>query len=59
MKSDKIPYIIYADRECLIKKIHESANNPEKLSPTTIRERIPCAYSMLKTSILCIAEKIV
>ena len=29
MKSDKIPYIIYADIESLIKRIEECANNQE------------------------------
>ena len=31
MKSDKIPYIIYADIESLIKRIEECANNQEIL----------------------------
>ena len=30
MKSDKIPYIIYADIESLIKKTAGCANHPEK-----------------------------
>ena len=30
MKSDKIPYIIFADIEPLIKKIGRCTNNPEK-----------------------------
>ena len=29
-KSDKAPFIIYADLECLIKKIDGCKNNPEK-----------------------------
>ena len=32
MKSDKMPYIIYAHIESLILKIHGCANNPEKSS---------------------------
>ena len=32
MKSDKMPYIIYADIETLSKKIDGCANNPEKSS---------------------------
>ena len=32
MKSDKMPYIIYADIESLIRKIDGCANNPEKSS---------------------------
>ena len=41
MKSDKMPYIIYADLESLIKKIGRCANNPEKSSGTKIGEFIP------------------
>ena len=40
MISDTIPYIIYADLECLIKKIEGCANNPEKSSTTEIGEHI-------------------
>ena len=36
VKSDKIPYIIYADIESLFKKIHGCANNPENSSTTKI-----------------------
>ena len=36
IKLDKIPYIIYADIESLIKKIDGCANNPEKSSTTKI-----------------------
>ena len=46
MKSDKMPYIIYADTESLIKEIDGYANNPEKSSTTKFGERIPCGYSM-------------
>ena len=46
MKSDKIPYIIYADIESLIKKVKRCANNPENSSTTKIGEHIPCEYSM-------------
>ena len=35
-KSNKMPYIIYADIESLIKKIDGCANNPEKSSTTKI-----------------------
>ena len=34
MKSDKMPYIIYADMESLIRKIDRCANNPENSSTT-------------------------
>ena len=46
VQSDKIPYIIYADFESLIKKIDVSGNNPENSSATKIGEHIPCGYSM-------------
>ena len=41
MKSDKMPYIIYADIESLIRKVDGCANNPENSSTTKIREHIP------------------
>ena len=67
MKSDKIPYIIYADIFSLIRKIDGCGNNPENSSTTRIGEKIPCGYSMsaiwafdhIKTNILYILEKTV
>ena len=47
MKSDKIPYIIYADIEFFIRKIDGCANNPEECSTMKIGEHIPCRYSIL------------
>ena len=47
MKSDKMPYIIYADLESLIKKIDGCANNLEKPSTTKIGKHILCEYSKL------------
>ena len=46
MKSNKMPYIIYADNESFIKKIDGCANNPENSSTTKIGEHIPCRYSI-------------
>ena len=46
MKSDKMPYIIYADIESLIKKIDGCENNPENSSTAKIGEHISCGYSM-------------
>ena len=46
MKSDKMPYIIYADIESLIKKTDGCANNPKKASTRKIDEHIPCRYSI-------------
>ena len=36
MKLDKMPYIIFANTESLIKKIDGCANNPEKHAATKI-----------------------
>ena len=49
MKSNKMPCIIYADIEYLIKKIDGCANSPENYSTTKIGEHIPCGYSMSAT----------
>ena len=40
-KSDKAPFIIYADLECLIEKIDGRKNNPETLFTTKASEHIP------------------
>ena len=37
IKSDKMPYIIYADFEFLMKEIYDCANNPENSSTTKNR----------------------
>ena len=49
MKSDKMPNIIYADTESLIKKIDGCVNNLSNSSKTKIGEHIPCGYSMSTT----------
>ena len=46
MKSDKQPYIIYADIESLIEKRDGRVNNPESSSTTKIGEHFPCGYSI-------------
>ena len=46
VKSDKMPYIIYADIESLIGRIVGCTNNPENSSTTEIGEHIPCRYSV-------------
>ena len=45
MKSDKMPHIIYANVESLIKKIDGCANNPEISSTIKIGGHIPYGYS--------------
>ena len=42
MKSNKMPYIVYADMESLIKKIDGCADNPENSSTTKIGGYISC-----------------
>ena len=44
MKSDKMPYIIYADLESLIKKIDGYVSNPEHFS--TKEMGYHCGYSI-------------
>ena len=52
MKSDKIPYISYADMECLIRKISGCASNSESSSTKKkIGEYNSCGYSMSTYSI--------
>ena len=45
-KSDKKPFIIYADLECLIEKTDGYRNNPENLFTTKESEHIPSGFSM-------------
>ena len=46
MKSDKMPYIIYADMQSLLKKIDGCVNNPENSSTTKIGGHFPFGYSI-------------
>ena len=45
-KSDKVPFIIYADLEFIIKKIDGCKNNPENSSTTKVSEHIPSDFSI-------------
>ena len=45
-KSDKIPFTIYADLECIIEKIDGCKNNPENPSTTNVSEHILSGFSM-------------
>ena len=40
-KSNKAPFIIYADRECLIEKVDGCKRNPENSSTTKVSGHIP------------------
>ena len=45
-KSLELPFIVYADLECLLKKIDTCQNNPELSSTTKINQHIPSGYSI-------------
>ena len=45
-KSDKAPFIIYADLQCIIEKIDGCKNNPENSSTTKVSEHIPSGFLM-------------
>ena len=45
-KSIKLPFIIYADLECLLDKMSTSYNNPEESSTTEINKHTPSGYSL-------------
>ena len=50
-KSDKAPFIIYADLECIIEKIDGCKNNPENSSTTNVSKHIPSGFSMSTISL--------
>ena len=45
-KSDKAPFIIYADLECIKEKIDRCKNNPQNSSTTKVSKHIPSDFSM-------------
>ena len=45
-KSIKLPFINYADLECLLEKISTCNNNPEELSTTEVNKHTPSGYSL-------------
>ena len=45
-KSGKAPFIIYADRECIIEKIDECKNNPVNSSATKVSELVLSVFSI-------------
>ena len=51
-KSDKAPFIIYADLECKIAKIDGCKYNPENSSTTKVSEHIPSGFSISTISLL-------
>ena len=49
-KSDKAPFVVYADLECLIEKINGCKNNPENAVTTNLSQRIPSVFSIIAIS---------
>ena len=45
-KSIKLPFVIYADLECLLEKMSNCINNPNEASATEINKHIPSGYSI-------------
>ena len=45
-KSMKVPFIIYADLECLLEKMNTCHNNPEKSLTIKIKKYAPSDYSL-------------
>ena len=45
-KSNKAPFIIYANLECIIEEIDGCKNNPENSSTTKVSEHILSGFSM-------------
>ena len=46
-KSLKVPFIIYADLECLLQKINTCSNNPEKSYTEKKAVHKPSEYSLV------------
>ena len=45
-KSRKLPFVVYADLECLLEKMSTCYNNPEESSTTKINKHTPSGYSI-------------
>ena len=43
-KSIKLPFVVYADLECLLEKMSTCQNNPNESSTTEINKNIPPGY---------------
>ena len=45
-KSIKLPFVVYADLECLLEKMSTCQNNPKESSTTEINKHTPSGYSL-------------
>ena len=50
-KSDKAPFLIYADLEYIMEKIDGCKNNPEDSSTAKLRKHIPSGFSLSTISL--------
>ena len=57
LKSDEAPFFIYSDLQCIIWKIDECKNNPEKLSTAKVSKHIPSGFSTFTLSFRSIENK--
>ena len=55
-KSDKAPFLIYADLKCKVEKIYGSKTNPENSSTTKVGKHIPPGFSMSAISLFTSME---
>ena len=49
-KSDKAPFIIYEDLECIIERIDGCRNNSQNSSTTKVSEHVPSDFSISEIS---------
>ena len=42
----KLPFVVYADLECLLQNMSTCQNNPNESSTTEINKHIPSGYSL-------------
>ena len=45
-KSIKLPFVVYADLECLLEEMNTCYNNPEEPSTSKINKHTPSGYSI-------------
>ena len=45
-KSIKLPFVVYANLECLLEKVNTCQNNPNESSTTEINKHVPSGYSL-------------
>ena len=57
-KSMKVPFIIYADSECLLGKIDNCHNNPEKSSTTKNHKHTASGYSLFSICSFDVSKKV-